>query len=273
MDELSIKYKKLISTLGKYVREGLVVAFSGGVDSAFLVAAAEDAKSKSGGTVIALTTTSESMPEQDKTDADKFISRLGTKHIWRDSFEINSEEYVRNDVLRCYYCKRELFKIAKEVALQNKCKWIAYGYSASDTTDTRPGHKAAIENNILFPLAEYNFSKSDIRELMRRKNIELSDKPSSPCISSRIMTNVKITKEKLKDIDELENVLRAGGLKVFRLRHHEIDSKKFLRLEAEPGEMALAYQLKDILIHAAKLRGYRWVTLDLEGYKQGGGTQ
>ncbi len=273
MVELLLKYERLISALEKYVKEGLIVAFSGGVDSGFLLYTAEEAKQKFGGKVIALTTNSASMPKIDKQDADKFIHKLGTIHIWKESFEVNSEEYKKNDVLRCYYCKSELFRIAKDVAAENNCKWIAYGYNASDKTDLRPGHKAAIENNILYPLADYNFSKTEIRELMRRKNFELSDKPSSPCLSSRIMTNVNITREKLNDIDELENLLRSNGLKIFRLRHHELDSIKFLRLETAPDEMNLAFKLKDILVNEAKQRGYKWVTLDLEGYKQGGGTQ
>ncbi len=273
MDELLIKYENLVEALRRYLEDGLVIAFSGGVDSGFLLSAAEDAKQKFGGKVVALTTISESMPRLDKDDAEKFVKKLGTKHIWKNSFEVGEEEYSRNNGLRCYYCKTELFRIAKDVATENECRWIAYGYNASDKTDIRPGHKAAIENDILFPLAEHNFSKTEIRELMRRKNFELSDKPSSPCLSSRIMTNIKITKEKLTDIDELENLLRAGGLKVFRLRHHEIDSKKFLRLEAAKDEMMLAFQLKDSLVSEAKLRGYIWITLDLEGYKQGGGTQ
>jgi len=271
LDELSIKYDNLINTLSKYVIEGIVIAFSGGVDSGFLLLSAEEARQKFGGKVFALTTNSESLPKNDRIDVENFIKKFGIKHIWKDSFEIYSNEYIKNDNLRCYHCKTELFKIAKEVAKENECKWIAYGYNSSDTTDIRPGHRAAIENNILYPLAESNFTKSEIRELMRRKNISLADKPSSPCLSSRIMTNVLITRNKLKDIDDLENILRRAGLKVFRLRHHEIEQKKILRLETTHEEMLLAFKLKDLLIPEAKLRGYKWVTIDLEGYKQGGG--
>lgn len=266
------KYNALKSCLGKYTEEGLVVAFSGGVDSGFLLWTAEEARKKHGGSLIALTTDSESMPSHDKEDVEKFIARVGVRHIWKKSAEVDNPEYIKNDSLRCYHCKTELFSIAKEIASENDCKRIAYGYSASDKADIRPGHKAAIENEILFPLAEYNFTKEEIRELMRLHGLELSEKPSSPCLSSRIMRGVQITKQELRDVDELENILRSGGLKIFRLRVHEMSGKYFLRLETAPEEMAMALQLKEKLVKEAKARGYGWVTLDLEGYKTGGGT-
>ncbi|MCL4540503.1 MAG: TIGR00268 family protein, partial [Bacteroidetes bacterium] len=225
-----------------------------------------------GGKLIALTTDSESMPRHDKDDVEKFVKRIGVRHIWRHGREVDDPEYARNDSLRCYYCKSELFSIAKQVAAENDCRKIAYGYSASDKTDVRPGHRAALENDILFPLAEYDFTKSEIRELMRLEGFELSDKPSSPCLSSRIMRGVQITKQELRNVDGLEDILRAGGMKVFRLRVHEIGGKHFLRLETSPEEMALALQLKEKLNTEAKKLGYMWVTLDLEGYKTGGGT-
>ncbi|MCL5035075.1 MAG: TIGR00268 family protein [Bacteroidetes bacterium] len=272
MDSLAQKYRLLKESLAGYAAEGLVVAFSGGVDSGFLVWAAEEARKEYGGRLIALTTDSESMPRHDKDDVEKFVGRIGVRHVWKDSHEVNDPEYARNDPLRCYYCKTELFSIARQVAAENDCRRIAYGYSASDRTDVRPGHRAALENDILFPLAEHDFTKSEIRELMRLEGFELSDKPSSPCLSSRIMRGVQITKEELRDVDELESILRDGGMRIFRLRVHEMSGKHFLRLETEPGEMMLALKLKDTLVAEAKRRGYLWVTLDLEGYKTGGGT-
>ncbi len=272
MDDLSTKYVSLREGLGKHTSDGLVVAFSGGVDSGFLLWAAEEARRKYGGRLVALTTNSESMPSHDREDVERFIRRVGVKHIWKDSAEVDDPKYKMNDSFRCYYCKTELFRIAKEVAESNGCEKIAYGYSASDRTDVRPGHKAALENEILFPLAAYNFTKPEIRELMRINGFELHDKPSSPCLSSRIMQGVQITKMELRDIDFLETILRDGGLKVFRLRVHEMNGKHFLRLETAPDEMATALKLKETLVREAKKRGYSWVTLDLEGYRTGGGT-
>ncbi len=139
-------------------------------------------------------------------------------------------------------------------------------------SDIRPGHKAAVENDILYPLATHGFTKEEIRELMRVNGFDLYDKPSSPCLSSRIMRGVQITKQDLRNVDDLEGILREGGMKVFRLRVHEINGKHFLRLETAPGEMMLALQLRDKLTTEAKKRGYVWVTLDLDGYRTGGGT-
>lgn len=272
MNDLMSKYGSLRRSLGQYTTEGLVVAFSGGVDSGFLVWAAEEARREFGGRLVALTTDSASMPEHDKEDVRQFIARVGVEHVWKESSELEDPEYLRNDSMRCYYCKSELFAIAKKVAAENECRRIAYGYSASDRADVRPGHKAALENEILYPLATHEFSKSEIRELMRMNGFELHDKPSSPCLSSRIMRGVSITKQELKNVDDIEDILREGGMKVFRLRVHEIGGKRFLRLETLPEEMILAIQLKDRLTAEAKRRGYVWVTLDLEGYRVGGGT-
>lgn len=272
MNDLIIKYGSLRRSLGEYTAEGLVVAFSGGVDSGFLVWAAEEARREFGGRLVALTTDSASMPEHDKEDVRRFIAKVGVEHVWKESSEMEDLEYLRNDSMRCYYCKSELFMIAREIAAENNCKRIAYGYSASDRSDIRPGHKAALENDILYPLARHEFSKSEIRELMRINGFHLHDKPSSPCLSSRIMRGVKITRQELKNVDDLEGILRENGMKVFRLRVHEIEGKHFLRLETLPQEMMLAIQLKDRLTAEAKKRGYIWVTLDLEGYRTGGGT-
>jgi uncharacterized protein len=272
MNALLQKYDALKKGLGKYTDEGLVVTFSGGVDSGFLLWAAEEARKQFGGSLIALTTNSESMPAHDRDDVNEFVRAAGVRHVWRNSSEVDNPDYAKNDLLRCYYCKTELFSIARKVAEENNCRRIAYGYSASDKSDVRPGHRAALENDIVFPLASYDFTKEEIRELMRLHGLKLSDKPSSPCLSSRIMRGVQITKQELRNIDILEDILREGGMKIFRLRMHELSGKLFLRLETSPDEISLAVQLRDKLVKAAKERGFEWVTLDLEGYKTGGGT-
>ncbi len=277
-NNLLAKYAALKESLGKHTVEGLVVAFSGGVDSGFLLWAAEEARKEYGGKLVALTTDSESMPNHDKEDVSRFIGQIGVKHVWKESTEVDNADYLKNDSLRCYHCKTELFTIARQVAAENDCRHIAYGYSSSDKSDVRPGHRAALENDILYPLAVYDFSKEEIRDFMRVNGFELHDKPSSPCLSSRIMRGVQITKQELKNVDDLEDLLRKGGMRVFRLRVHEMSDQSkgsvrhFLRLETAPEEMLLALQLKDKLTAEAKKLGYVWVTLDLEGYKTGGGT-
>ena len=147
---------------------------------------------------------------------------------------------------------------------------MAYGFNASDRGDYRPGHRAAQENAILAPLDEAGLTKDDIRQLMRENNLDLADKPASPCLSSRMMTGVAITPRKLKDIEELEKLLRLGGLRVFRARVHEDGAQKFLRLEVALDELPQFLALREQLVAAGQLRGYRWVTLDLAGYHTGG---
>ncbi len=257
--------------LARYLKDGLVIAFSGGVDSGFLLWAAQRVQQKYGGKLLAYTTKSASMPQHDIRDVNSFVECHNLDHIWKESKEIENPDYAKNDHLRCYYCKFEQFEIAKDVAAEKGCKWIAYGFNASDYGDTRPGHQAAKEHGILYPLATSEFTKEEIRSLLKEHDIELSDKPSSPCLSSRIMTGVEITPEKLSDIDDLENVVREAGVRIFRLRMHELQGEKLLRLEVHPSEMEKALQCKQDLVEVARTRGYRWVTMDLEGYKTGGG--
>jgi uncharacterized protein len=270
-DTLAAKCDRLRGRLRDYLRGGMLIAFSGGVDSAFLVWVANQERNESGGTLLALTTSSASLASAERQDVEKFVQQFGFDHIWSDSHELESPDYLRNDASRCYHCKSELFRICGEVASERGLKHIAYGYNASDVGDTRPGHQAAIENGILSPLADAGLSKDDIRQLMRMNGLELADKPASPCLSSRLVTGVAITSERLQAVDELESILRDGGLRVFRVRLHESSGARFVRLEVAPDEMEHAFTLRAELTVAAKSRGFRWVTLDLEGYKTGGG--
>ncbi len=270
-DAVQEKYLVLREILKQKLVEGLLVAFSGGVDSAFLTWAAEQERAISGGKLAALTTLSESFSQAEKLDAERFIAEHDVKHIWYESKELLNPEYTANDTNRCFHCKTELFNICHEIASRQGFKWIAYGYNASDRGDIRPGHRAAIEHSILSPLAEAELTKDDIRLLMRQNGLEMADKPASPCLSSRLMTGVFITPQKLKDVEDFEAILREDGLRVFRVRLHEEGKTRFLRLEVALDEMDLATQLREKLVIEATERGYKWVTLDLAGYRTGGG--
>lgn len=270
-DAVQEKYSVLRDILRPKLADGLLVAFSGGVDSAFLTWAAEQERSASGGKLAALTTLSESFSRAERADAEQFIAEQGISHFWHESKELLNPEYAINDSNRCFHCKTELFNICHEAAAEHDFKWIAYGYNASDRGDFRPGHKAAVENSILSPLSEAELTKDDIRLLMRENGLEMADKPASPCLSSRLMTGVFITPRKLKDVEDLEAILREGGLRVFRVRLHEEGETKFLRLEVALDEMQLAVQLREKLVAEATARGYKWATLDLAGYRTGGG--
>ncbi len=268
----SIKLEVLRHDLTQRVREGALIAFSGGMDSAFLLWAAGEVHTQEGGRLVALTTVSPSMPEVDREDARGFARSAGVEHLWRESQEVWLPDYARNDWERCYHCKSELFRIAGEVAAERKLRWILYGYNASDHHDVRPGHRAAGENGVLAPLSDAGLTKAEIRLLMREAGLNLSEKPASPCLSSRIMTGIEITPERLRDVEELESILRRANLRVFRVRVCRDENKAlFLRVEVAPEEMHAVLACREELNRAASDRGYRWVTLDLGGYRTGGG--
>ncbi len=265
------KFENLGQELRARLKDGLIVAFSGGVDSAFLLWAAEQQRRRAGGRLLALTAVSASMAQVERDDAERFARGLGVDHRWEESQEVSDPRYAANNGSRCYYCKSELFRICQGVAAESGYRWMAYGYNDSDRGDVRHGHRAALENNVLSPLAEARLAKDDIRMLMRARGLELSEKPASPCLSSRLMTGVAVTPKKLADVEAMEKILRDGGLRIFRARLHEAPSSKFIRIETAPEEMARALECREHLESEAHARGYRWVLLDLAGYHMGGG--
>lgn len=272
--KIDIKLARLIDLMKEYIRGGVIITFSGGVDSAFLVWVAHKAlQDNPAGKVFALTTNSASMPMHDKEDAERFTKQFGIEHIWCESKEMENPAYINNDEQRCYHCKNELFSIAKEEAVRLDLKWIMYGYNASDINDVRPGHKAALENSVLYPLAEIGFSKDEIRTILKNEQIEIAEKAASPCLSSRISHGISVTSGKLADIAAMENILHMQGIKICRVRINGTGDDLFLRIEVHPDEINKIIDIKDILNSEGRKRGYKWVTLDLSGYRMGGGTE
>ena len=257
--------------LRRYVDEGALIAFSGGVDSAFLVWAASRV-SDGAGRLVAMTTVSASTPEPDLEDARAFAASLGVEHLCVESRELDSEEYRRNDAERCYHCKADLFSLAREVARERDLGWILYGYTASDRHDVRPGHRAAAEAGVQAPLSDVGLEKAEIRALMRERGLALADKPASPCLSSRIMTGIPVDRRKLADVAAMEAILRGRGVAACRARICEAGSVSFFRIEVDPSDMDRVLSCRVELETEGKARGYRWVTLDLGGYRTGGGT-
>jgi uncharacterized protein len=266
------KLDALLRDLAHRVREGALVAFSGGMDSAFLLWVSASICDERGGTVVALTTTSPSTPARDVEDAAHFARDLGVPHRWRESREVSDPEYSKNDRDRCYHCKTELFRIAREVAREEGLRWLLYGYNASDLEDDRPGHRAAVESGVLAPLADAGITKTEIRYLMTEAGLPLAHKPQSPCLSSRIMTGIPITPERLRDVEAMESLLRGAGVGTLRVRICETDDgSPFLRVEVPPREMQRVLGCRAALVQESEARGYRWLTLDLGGYRTGGG--
>jgi uncharacterized protein len=266
------KFDALRRDLAVRVREGALVAFSGGMDSAFLLWAAHAVRIEEGGKVVALTTTSPSTPARDKEDATHFTRDMDLPHLWRESREVSNPEYIRNDRDRCYHCKTELFRIAEEVSKEEGLRWLLYGYNASDQNDDRPGHRAAVEAGVVAPLSDAGLTKAEIRHLMMEAGLPLAWKPASPCLSSRIMTGTPVTPERLRDVEVMESILRDRGVETLRVRICETDNgSSFLRVEVPPEEMPRVLDCRQALQEESQSRGYRWVTMDLGGYRTGGG--
>jgi uncharacterized protein len=265
-----VKYEALRMALRPRLSQGLVVAFSGGVDSAFLLWSAEQVRRASGGRLLAVTAVSASLAGRERDDAARFARSIGVEHRWEESGELSNPDYARNDPLRCYHCKTELFRITRTLMEKGGYGFVAYGFNASDRSDIRPGHRAALENAVISPLADAELTKEEIRALMRRFELDLADKPAGPCLSSRLMTGVRVTPEKLRDVEQVESILRKRGITTVRVRLHEEGGHRFLRVEAAPDDFERVIAIREELVAAGASRGYARVLLDLAGYRTGG---
>ncbi len=268
---LTDKLEKLSKQLSVFLPDGVIVAFSGGIDSAMLLWAAKKVKDEKGGRLLAVTTDSPSLSRTELEDAVKFAEDLNVNHRIEKSEEIFDEKYIRNDYDRCYYCKTELFDITGSIVNNDGYKWVLYGYNFSDGNDIRPGHKAALENKVISPLSDAGFTKDDIRTVLRSNHLTIAEKPASPCLSSRIMTGISITEKRLNDIEAMEVILKEAGVKVFRVRLCQESTEFFFRIESSSEEMQTVLKQHEDLVAEGKKRGYKWVTLDLEPYRTGGG--
>lgn len=259
------KFDKLQQLLKKYRR--LLIAYSGGLDSAFLLWSTVKAIGPEN--VFAVTALSPSYPEDEKNEAIKFAHDLG---LPEDHFkmiktnEIDIPEYQANNFDRCFHCKNELYGKLNKLADEFGCEAVADGFNKSDLGDFRPGHDAAKKYGVISPLAEAGLNKEDIRQIARENNLTLADKPASACLASRIPFGSMVTVEKLTQIDKAEAALKKLGFSGHRVRHHgeiarlELRGEDFARINNNTREQIAA------LVKAA---GFKYVTLDLEGYRQG----
>lgn len=242
----------------------VIVAFSGGVDSAYVAYAASRVLQDR---ALAVTAISPSYPDRQKRDAIAFVQQFGLRHQFIETDEMSDVNYRRNPANRCYYCKTELYAKLARLAQEQGFAAICDGMNVDDLGDFRPGRQAAKEAGVLSPLVACGINKAEVRALSRRAGLPTWDKPASACLSSRIPYGMEITVEKLRVIEAGEEVLRRLGFRVFRVRHHG----EIVRLEFGPDELprAMTPEMTRRLIHEFKTLGFQYVTVDLEGYRSG----
>jgi len=242
----------------------IAIAFSGGVDSTFLLKVAHDVL---GDNVIAVTARSSTFPEREFREASNFARELGVKHTVIISEELDIEGFSDNPLNRCYFCKHELFSKIKKIASEYGIKYIADGSNIDDLDDYRPGMKALHELGVVSPLKEAGLTKEDIRCISREMGLHTWDKPAFACLSSRFPYGEKITREKLNMVDQAEQYLLDLGFRQIRVRHHD----DIARIEIAPGERSKFFdeKLMDQVYEAFKLIGFKYTALDMKGYRTG----
>jgi len=242
----------------------LVVAYSGGVDSAFLAYAACQAL---GQRMLAVIADSASLARNQYDDAIRFAQDEGIPLRVVETAELESPEYVRNGADRCFHCKDELFTVLERIRSQADFAAVAYGKNTDDDGDFRPGQHAAGLHHVVAPLAEAGLSKTDVRELARHAGLRLWDKPASACLASRIEYGRPVTRQALEAVERAEDALRRLGFHQFRVRHHG----EIARIEIAREEMSsvLTGGMAERIVYEVKQAGFRFVALDLEGYRSG----
>lgn len=242
----------------------VLVALSGGTDSAYLAWAAHHVL---GNRALAITALSASFSGYDRTQTELFVSSAKIPHEFITTQELGNPEYRANRNDRCYFCKDELFSAMNELAHARGFAAVCYGVNADDTLDFRPGHRAAVRHEVLAPLLTAGLRKAEIRELAQRAGLTVWDRPASACLASRIPYGTEVTPERLALVERGEAALRDLGFRQFRVRLHD----NIARIEVSPEEMprALEAGTAAAIARALKAAGFRYVALDLEGYRQG----
>ncbi len=242
--------------------DGVLVAFSGGVDSSVLAALAYRAL---GSRSTAVTAQSQTLPRRELESAKRTAKDIGIKHIVIPYNELDEPEFAQNPVNRCYYCKTGLFRALRALADEFGFDAVADGTNASELTGHRPGHRAAIEQHILTPFADMGINKDEIRQIGRSMGLDVWDKPQQACLSSRFPYGNTITEEGLKQVEQAEEFLFDLGFEQYRVRHHGNTA----RIEVPENFFRILMINKDTIIVRFKELGYTYITLDLEGFRSG----
>lgn len=242
----------------------VIVALSGGADSAYLAWAAHSA---TGDRALSLTALSPSYSTHDRTVVEEFVRQLGVRHEFIETHEMDNPSYRANAADRCYFCKDELFTVLDVIARDRAFAAVAYGVNADDTLDFRPGHRAATEHRVLSPLLDAGLHKAEIRLLSHRAGLPTWDRPASACLASRLPYGTEVTPERLALVERGEAALRDLGFRQFRVRLHESLARVEIAQEELPR--AMSPEMAASISASLKAVGFTYVALDLEGYRQG----
>jgi len=260
LDEKHNSLKEILKSFGK-----VVIAYSGGVDSTFLLKAAVDTLGAEN--VLACIGISPSLAESQKTQALEMAKTIGARVRQIQLDELDDDAYSANKADRCFHCKSHLYELLTKIAKDEEIEAILCGCNFDDKDDFRPGNRAAKVFGVHCPLMEAKLTKNDIRELSRRMNLATADVPASPCLASRISYGLEITEERLKQVEEAEDYLRSLGFVEFRVRHHG----DMVRIEVPAGEIEkiTSKEMRSKITKKLKAIGFKYVTVDLQGFRSG----
>ncbi len=262
-----MKSEEKLETLKKKIAgmKKVLIAYSGGVDSTFLLKICVDVLGREN--ILAVTAVSPTYQKEEIEEAKRIAGQMGVKHMIIYTDEMKNNSFTSNPLQRCYFCKKELFSKLREIAEKHGIEYVLDASNKDDASDFRPGMKAAREAGIISPLMETGITKKEIRYFSRKMGLPTYDKPSQACLASRFPYGEKITEEKLKMVEEAEKFLKELGFKIVRVRHHG----RLARIEVDKEEIKKFFdeELRKKVTDKLKQIGYTWVCLDLLGYRSG----